>query len=145
MKDISKPQITAIQTALRAQQLQEQKQQLVLQYTGQRTSSVAAMYFSEAQELLKMLNGHRPQPQQRDKLIRSIIAMAREMGVIIRKAVVNDAGAIEQKSDYSQFNKWLLTKSTAKKASLNHCSPDELLKLVNQYKAIYKDWLRKHH
>jgi phosphoribosyl-dephospho-CoA transferase len=35
MKDISKPQITAIQTALRAQQLQEQKQQLVLQYTGQ--------------------------------------------------------------------------------------------------------------
>jgi hypothetical protein len=145
MKDISKPQITAIQTALRAQQLQEQKQQLVLQYTGQRTSSVAAMYFSEAQELLKMLNGQRQPPQQRDKLIRSIIAMAREMGVIVRKAVVNDAGVMEEKSDYSQFNQWLLTKSTAKKASLNHCSTDELLKLVNQYKAIYKDWLRKHH
>ncbi|MGQ0738376.1 MAG: hypothetical protein ACT4OJ_04885 [Bacteroidota bacterium] len=145
MKDITKPQIAGIHTALRVRKMHEQKNSLVYQYTNGRTESVAAMTFTEAHELLKMLNNQKTEKKEpREKMIRSIIAMAREMGVITRKQVVTENG-LEWKSDYSQFNHWLLTKSSAKKKTLNLCSYGELNTLVTQYKAIYQSWLKKLH
>lgn len=144
MTDITKLQIAGIHTALRVRGMHDQKNSLVLQYTNGRTSSVAAMTFTEAHELLKMLNGQKTEKKDpRDKMIRSIIAMAREMGVISREQVVGESGAIEVKSNYKAFNEWLLTKSCAKKASLNKCTYTELNNIVTQYKAIYTSWLKK--
>lgn len=150
-KDITKSQIAAIQTAIHTKGLQEEKINLVQQYSNGRTSSVAKLSFTEAHEMLKMLNtSPRPSPVREggkpgDKMIRSIIAMAREMGVITREAVVLQSGAIEEKSNYTQFNEWLLNKSCVKKKNLNSCSYEELNNLVSQYRAIYKYWLQKHH
>jgi hypothetical protein len=53
--------------------------------------------------------------------------------------VVGKAG-MEWKSDYSQFNKWLLEKSCVKKASLNDVATADLPTLVSQYKAINLDY-----
>lgn len=147
MQQITKSQIAAIQTAIRVKGLQEQKNDLVRQYTNGREVSVARMHFSEAHELLKMLNGQAAATpaKPRDKMIRSLIAMAREMGVITKYKTVDAGGQLTEKSDYSRFNDWLLTKSCAKKPNLNACTYEELNKLVTQYKAVYTDWLKKYH
>lgn len=146
MNDISKNQIAAIYTALRSRGLYEQKNELVLQFSDGRTESVSCLTFSEAQQLIKSLNTERkPTPQPNDKMIRSIIAMAREMGIITRRQYAEPDGSMKEKSDYSAFNKWLLESSCVKKSNLNKCSYEELNKLVSQYKAIYMDWLKKYH
>jgi hypothetical protein len=147
MKHITKDQIKAIQTAIRAKGLLDEKESLVQQYTTGRTGSVGAMYFNEAHQLLQLLNGPTRQAATSNpgqKMINSIIAMAREMGMITKQQVINEAGLLEFKSDYTRFNEWLITKSTGKK-KLNDYTYEELPKLVTQFKNIYISWLKKHH
>ena len=147
MKEISKNQIAGIQTAIRAKGLLEQKINIVQQYTNGRASSVAKMYFSEAHELLKMLNAS-PQPspvgeggKPRDKMIRSIIAMAWEMGWIKTITKVQPDGSMRKGNDYSDLHSWILKYGYMHKP-LNDYKYNELPTLVTQFKEVYKSKMK---
>lgn len=151
-KEVNKSQIAAIHALLNKHNLMDDKAKIVEQISGGRTTSTTGLTWNEAQAWINAMNKGLPRQEtaseekvKRQRMINSIIAMAREMGVIQRKAVLNAAGKIEEKSDYSTFNDWLLHKSCVKKENLNQCNNAELPLLVTQYKAIYMHFLKKHH
>ncbi len=149
MDYITAEKLKQFRTVLSKAGLADDKDAIVRELTNGRTASSKELYPHELQPWLDAMN-QKPrtavqgQPHPGDKMIRSIIAMAREMGVITRRQQVNAAGQMEWKSDYTAFNQWLLHKSSAKKPNLNSCTVDELQKLVTQYKAIYMDWIKKY-
>ena len=139
-------QLQCIHAALHRQNLLYHKADFVSSFTNGRTESSKEMTIEEASALLQMLNEQQQKDTSesvgKDKMIRQIVAIAREMGVVVRYQAV-EGDQVKTKSDYRQFNEWLLTKSCVKKAGLNLCSYKELQNLVTQYKAIYQDWLKK--
>jgi hypothetical protein len=148
MTNINKAQIAAFHALLKQHGITDQKADIVQQLSNGRVTSTKDLYSEEIQPWIIAMNNNKAagkaEDKPGDKMIRSIIAMAREMGIITRHQVVTVNG-LEWKSNYTRFNEWLLTKSTAKKANLNLCSYEELNNLVTQYKAIYTSWLHKHH
>lgn len=144
MKLATPKQLQCIHSTLHRKGLLQHKREMVSSFTNNRTESSKEMTIEEASDFLKMLFDYQPDQDKRQKMVNSIIAMAREMGVITRQQVVTDNG-LEWKSDYSKFDEWLLTKSCVKKKNLNGCTYEELPTLVTQYKAIYTSWLHKFH
>ncbi len=151
-KQITKSQIAAIHVLLHRHNLQDEKRTIIEEISGGRCSSTTQLTYEEARQWIAAMNKGQKRPEtnleqdvKRQRMINSIIAMAREMGVIKRVPVVGDAGQLESKSDYSQFNQWLLTKSCVKKSTLNDVQTSQLPELVTQYKNIYQSWLQKHH
>lgn len=142
-------QLQSIHAALHRLGLLPHKAEMISSYTGNRSSSSRDMTMEEAAAMLADLNAQQGRQQQahdgRERMIKKIIAMAREMGVIRRQQVIKPGGEMELKSDYSAFNKWLLEKSCLKKQKLNDVTDAELPRLVTQYKNIYKDFLRRYH
>lgn len=142
MKPVTNEQLRAIHAALHGKGLLENKREMVSSFTNGRSDSSKDLTHDEAAELLRSLNDYKPKEDPRDKMIRSIIAMAREMGVVSRESRVGTNGVIEWKSNYDKLNEWMLTKSTCKKP-LREYTYAELPKLVTQYRAIYMSWLKK--
>lgn len=135
-------QLQYIHAALHKKQLLKHKAEMVASFTNGRTESSREMTAAEADELLRSLNDHQPEADAKDKMIRKIIAMAREMGVVTREPVVGPDGKVKQKSNYTRLNHWMLQLSYLKKP-LNQYSYAELPKLVTQYTAVYMSWLKK--
>jgi hypothetical protein len=147
---ITTAQIGAFHALLKKHGLNADKHEIVKELSKGRATSTKDLYAEEVQLWINAMNKagrtsvftYMGNPGQ--KMINSVIAMAREMGMITRKQVVNAAGKMEWKSDYRKFNEWMLAGSCLKK-KLNNYSYEELNKLVSQYKAIYTSWLKKYH
>lgn len=137
-----------IHAALHRLGLLHQKANMVAGYTNERTESSKEMTQEEADAMLADLNkNQRKQVENntdKDKMIRKIIAMAREMGTVYREKVVDPQKGLVEKSNYTKLNKWMKDNSYLKKP-LNKYSYQELPKLVSQFQAVYTDWLRKYH
>jgi hypothetical protein len=144
MKKITPRQIKAIQTAIRANGLQEQKEALVLQYTNNRETSVANMTFAEAQQLLQVLNAPKTTPDPRQKMYNQMIAAAHEMGWIKKQSIVQPGGSIKVINNYDDLHNWVLKYGYLKKP-LSKYTYEELPKLVTAFRNLYQTWLHKHH
>jgi hypothetical protein len=148
MTQITKSQIAAMHVLLHKHKLQDDKRDIIRQISKGRTESTLELTFTEAQTWINAMNkgesfnSKKEDPRQR--MINSIIAMAREMGTVRRKKVVDAAGKIQEKSDYSDFNKWMVEHSYMKK-DLNKYTYEELPKLVSQFKQVYRSWLNRFH
>lgn len=143
MKPITPNQTKAFHAILREKGLADEKAAIVSKLSNGRASSTKDLFYEEVQPWIIAMNSQKKeQADPKERMIRNIIAMAREMGVIVRLPKVQPGGAIKMQSDYTQFNEWMLTKSTGKKA-LNDYTYQELPKLVSQYRAIYLSWLKR--
>lgn len=149
MRDITKVQISQIHAILSKFNLMDDKRRIISEISNGRTESTTALTFQEAQNWINAMNKAIQRPVQKkenpgQKMINSVIAMAREMGVITRQQVVKPGVGLVWESNYDRFNKWMLESSCLKKR-INDYTYEELNKLVSQYKAIYADWLKKYH
>ena len=147
---VNKSQIAQFHTLLNKHGLMDDKRNIISEISGGRTTSTLELTYTELQYWINAMNvKHNPSPrtdegaERKQKMINSIIAMAREMGVIQRRAAINGQGKVEEKSDYTEFNKWMLEKSWLKKR-LNDYSYKELTILVSQYQNIYMSWIKKY-
>lgn len=151
MSNISKWQMGAIYGIMKKINRSDDKDAVVREISNNRTNSMSSLTYNEANEWIKAMNAAlgtkkplKPADEKRQRMINSIIAMAREMGVIVRRSVIEPGGSMKVVSDYTEFNKWMREKSTGKKI-LNEYKTEELPQLVTQYKAIYSSWLKKYH
>jgi hypothetical protein len=149
MTQITKSQIAAMHVLLHKHKLQDDKRDIIRQISKGRTESTLELTFTEAQTWINAMNkgesfNSKKEEDPRQRMINSIIAMAREMGTVRRKKVVDAAGKIQEKSDYSDFNKWMVEHSYMKK-DLNKYTYEELPKLVSQFKQVYRSWLNRFH
>ncbi len=148
MQMISKEQIYIFNTLLTKHGLQDDKREIISSISGGRTESTLQLTWWETQQWINAMNkqggkpaGNRPN-DPRQRMINSIVAMAREMNMVKRVSVVNERGTVEAKSDYRQLNEWMMQKSYLKKM-LRQYSYSELPKLVSQFKALYASWMKR--
>ena len=144
MTPINKSNIAAFHALLNKHGLKDEKKNIVQELSGNRTSSTKDLYQEEILPWISAMNIKiiPKQEDPRQKMINKIIAIAREMGVIVRKAAVATDGKVIEKSDYSNFDKWMRERSYLKKP-LKEYAYDELPKLVSQYNNLYESWLLK--
>jgi hypothetical protein len=129
MRIITEPQKLAIMAIIGKHRLD--KEELILAATNERTTSVRAMYFEEALQLLQKLNA-KPKFDPREKMIRKIYSLAHEMRwVLPNKPTVVDV-------DY--MNKRLIQYGYLKKP-LHQYSYAELPKLLTQVEEMHTHYL----
>ena len=139
-KPITPNQLKAFNAILTKHGLMDTKAGLVRHLSKGRASSSKDLFSEEVQPWIDAMNKAQPEQEDpRQKMVNSIIAMAREMGVIKRRTV-NKNGRLKAESDYAEFKLWMNSKSYLKK-ELNEYTYGELPKLVSQYKAIFDSWL----
>lgn len=142
MKPITPQQIKIFHILLHKHGLCEEKAEILKELSGCRVTSTKDLYFEEIQPWINAMNRQVPEQEDtRQKMINSLLAMAREMGVVIRRNMIGAAG-MEYKSDYSRLDAWMLESSYLKKPMKDY-TYEEFPKLVSQYKAIYQSWLKR--
>lgn len=135
-------QLQYIHAALHRKGLLQHKAEMVSSYTNGRSESSKDMTMEEANEMLQALNGHQPDEEKKDKMIKHLIAMAHEIGWITEQAVVNGQGEVGKKKDYSRLHAWVEKYGYLKK-KLNQYKFHELPTLVTAFKNVYQGWLKK--
>lgn len=140
MKEITKQQIITIHTLLRQKGLYDEKPRIISEATGMRTERCSKMYYSEAQQLINILNGKKQDnPMDKgQKMKKHIIAMAHEMGWIKKETVVSsqEPGVLIHKMDYSNVHAWIQKYGYLHKP-LDKYTYKELPTLVTQFKEVY--------
>lgn len=124
-RDITSKQITLICTLLSKTDLKDEKKEVVLHYTDNRTYSVGKMYLNEAKELIEFLLKKQPANAfEKD-----------EVANTMRKKIISclaQYGFVKQeKPDMSKIYEWVRTHGYLKK-ELNKYNRNELPKLVTQ-------------
>lgn len=129
--------IKAVHATLNEQGVIEQKQQLVFQFTDERTTHVHEMNIGEARELLRALgNDNDPEAaEKRVKMIRTIYSLAYQMNMT---CVKNG----ETKVDTKRLDE-LVTKLSPQKKGLQAHTAKELTTLVTIVKKYYRERLQK--
>lgn len=136
MREITKTQIAAIHVILRDHGLTAEKPRIISEISGGRTESTRCLYFEEARQWINAMNGlKKPEPDPRQKMVNSILAMAHEIKLIEKESAVTSSG-IKQKNNYRHLNEWMLKYSYLKKP-LNEYKYAELPTLVTQFKSFY--------
>jgi len=149
-KTITKSQIAAIHTLLHKHNLMEEKRQVIEQISNGRTSRTTELTWTEAQQWINAMNqGHEYMPPKtqhpnKDKMIKSIIAMAHEMGWIKRETIAQPDGSLKPQNNYSDLHDWVLKFGYLKKP-LNEYSYEELPILVTAFRNVYSGWLKRYH
>lgn len=142
MKQVTRDQVVAFHALLKKHGLSDEKASIVRQLSNGRATSTRDLYEEEIQGWINAMNRQRPEQEDpRQKMINSLVAMAREMGVVVRRNMIGADGKIEYKSDYSRLNQWMQESSYLKKPMKDY-SYEEFPKLVSQYKAVYQSWLK---
>ncbi|MCC6290174.1 MAG: hypothetical protein IT249_20025 [Chitinophagaceae bacterium] len=135
-------QIQSIHAALHRKGLLRHKAEMVSGFTAGRTTHSSEMTVQEAAALLADINEYTTQQDDRQRMLRYIIAMAHEMGWITQVSAVEHDGKIIQKNDYSRLHSWVLKYGNAKKG-MNQYNHQELVKLVAAFKNMHREWLNK--
>lgn len=115
------------------------KEEVVSNFTLGRTSSVKELNMAELQLLVSRLQ-HTNECTRRDKMVKKIIAMAWEMGVLYREKKVTTQCGIIETTNYSRLDEWM-TKNSYLKKKLSAYTYAELPKLVSQYQLVHQHWL----
>lgn len=128
--------ISAIYTGLKSKGLQDQKEELVLSYTNDRTTSTREMRKQEALGLIAFLNGDQKKEKDKcSKMIRYIYSLAYQMNItVITKE--------KTKVDTKRLDALCKRLSPQKKGLQEH-TYDELKTLVTLFNKYYKERLNK--
>lgn len=103
------------------------KDQVVMQYTNNRTTHLSDMNYQETQELIGALSGE----NSRAKQVRKIMSMAHEMQWELEGGKV----------DIARINAWCVKYSHQHKA-LNELTEQELPAVVTTFTKVYQSFLK---
>lgn len=134
VKEITPGQIKIIRTIISARKLDHMKDELILSASEGRTSSTKDLYFIEADALIKSLNTEGKKEEDKSYKMRGkILSMAHEMQWY-------KPGT--RKLNYDRINEWCEKFGYLHKR-LDRYTYSELPKLVTQFEAVHKDFLKK--
>jgi len=110
----------------------EAKGVMIMGFTGGRSDSSKELTYNEAAAFIKHLKGLDPNKAGAEKMRNKILYYAHEMGWHIKGTT---------KIDMQRVDNWCLTKGYIKR-KLDNYSYEELPKLVSQFEAVYKYFLK---
>lgn len=143
MKSISKAQISAIYGLLAKHGLREDKEKIIEQISGGRTSSTSSLYFSEALSWISAMSKIQPdngEEAKKKKLLAKLFAMAHEIGWITVESKVVGSNLTKVKN-YTAVHNWVKSYGYLKKG-LREYTYEQLPKLVTQFQfGPYKYYL----
>jgi hypothetical protein len=147
MEMITKTQIAAFHAILNEHKLYDDKQNIVEQISNGRTRSVSALTRDEAMHWINAMNKALRQAQginpmdERQKMLKYIIAMAHEIGMIKKQLRVMKEGGTKEVNNYDDLHAWIKKYGYLKK-DLNKYSYAELPKLVTAFENMYRSKLK---
>ena len=129
---LDKKYIRIIRTILTKKQISEElKEEMVLEATNNRTSSIREMYTREAIGMIKALNGEKDDFEERkNRMRRKVLAIAHELGW----------EHADGKVDMTRVNEYCKTRGNAKK-NFNWYNMKELQTLIIQFKQMRINYL----
>jgi len=127
---ITPGQIKCIQVMLAKLRLNSQRMSLIHGFSSGRTESLRELHVVEATEMIRYLKSQDPEEKAAEVMRRKIIALAHEM-------------KWEQhgRADMKRIDAWMVKSSYLHK-KLNQYLYAELPKLVTQFEAVYKSFLK---
>ena len=130
---LDKKYIKIIRTILSKKGIDEdQKEEMVMQVTGNRTASIRQMYTGQAISMIKALNKETDQYKEtRSRLKRKVLALAHEMGW------EHESGKV----DMGRVNRYCQTRGAGKKV-FNWYSNSELQTLIIQFQNMRINYLK---
>ena len=134
VKEITPGQIKIIRTIISERKMDHIKDDLILSASEGRTSSTKQLYYVEADALIKSFNaGSKKQEDKSYKMRGKILSMAHEMQWY-KPGTRN--------LNYDRINEWCEKFGYLHKR-LDRYTYSELPKLVSQFEAVHKDYLKK--
>jgi hypothetical protein len=137
----SQEQIKAIYTLLGKFGLRDDKESIVRSFTANRTASTRAMKDNEAAALIGHLKSMDVVDTRSEKMRKKILSMAHEMGWSSSAKATEDK-QVKKKIDMEHVNNWCVSHGYLHK-KLDDYTYAELPRLVSQFEAVYKDYLKK--
>ncbi len=132
--ETSPKQLRAIRTLISKFNFEEEdKESIVMAFTGGRTKHISRMYFAEAAALVGHLKGMDVESASADKMRNKVLMYAHEMNWRFPGSV---------KIDMAHVNNWCLEFSYLHK-KLDEYTHKELPVLVTQIEKAYKSYLEK--
>jgi hypothetical protein len=126
-------QVKAIYTLLGKLHLRDEKESIVLAFSGGKTDSVRELSFGEAAALIAHLKSmDDPEENSNTRMRNKIIGMAREMNWLIKGT---------GKVDMDHLNNWCVQLGYLHK-KLDDYTHSELPGLVTQFEQVYKSYLK---
>jgi len=120
---------------LTRQQLMPQKESIVASFSNGRTTSVRQLSQGERSQLIRWLKANDDTERSAEKMRRKIMHLAHEMNITKKNALGRSV------ADVQRIDEWMLKYSYLKK-KLNAYTLSELPKLVSQYEAVYKSFIK---
>lgn len=144
----SQEQVKAIYTLLGKFNLRDEKESIVRSFTANRTASTRAMKDNEAAALIGHLKSMDVVDTRSEKMRKKILSMAHEMGweKEVESAKLKGESAKlkvgKRVIDMEHVNNWCVSHGYLHK-KLDDYTYAELPRLVSQFEAVYKDYLKK--
>jgi hypothetical protein len=134
-------QVKIIYTLLGLANLRDQKDDIIMNFTGGRTDSVSKMDTAEAAALIAHLKSADKTESSSTKMRNKILSMAHEMNWT--HIVKTTPGTpFKSKVDMEHVDNWCKAKGYLHKP-LDDYTYNELPKLVSQFEEVYKSYLNK--
>ena len=121
-------QIKYVRGLLARHGLTDQKEEIVMEYTDGRTSSLSAMTYRETKALIAALEGG---TKPRDAQVNKILSMAHEMGWELQNG----------KADLQRIDRWCI-KYTDQHKPLSEIEDKDLPKVVTIFQKVYMSFLK---
>lgn len=137
---ITTNQLRCCQALIKKLALHAQKENIILGFSNQRTTHLKELSSNECNALIAYLKKQDPQEQQAETMRRKIIAIARSMGW--QKTMVSTDGELRVKADMQRIDAFCQKQGFLHK-KLNQYLYHQLPKLVSQFEAVQKDYLKK--
>jgi hypothetical protein len=142
MRPATKDQVKAINAILAKKNLMQHKATIVQSCSNGRTTHSTELTVDEARLLLIDLNKNEPESEAKQRMIRKIFAMARDLGWVKKITVIERTGMVH-KDDLSAVYGWINKYGYLKK-DINQYKYAELPKLVSQFQeGPYRDFIGK--
>jgi hypothetical protein len=130
---INGPQLTAIHALLSELHLRDEKESIIREFTGGRTTSSRSMTKAEARALIAHLKSVDPKDKGAEKMRNKVLSMCHEMGWRIPGT---------DRIDMDHVNNWCVSRSYLKK-KLDDYTHKELPLLVTQVEQFYQSFLKR--
>lgn len=131
-----------IAAILVSRKMMSQKSDIVEGFTDGRTTSLRELTFTEAAELIDLLNKNPENKNPKSKLMSKLFAMCHEMGWITTDDSVNEKGKLIKKKNYQRVHDWVEKYGYLKKP-LREYTYKELPKLVSIFEEkIYNVYIQ---
>lgn len=131
----------AIRALLHKQGLLQNKDEIVLSFTNNRTSHISEMNIEEAKDLLGWLFGDQKEKDKAEAMKKKLFAMCHEIGWISVKTYVQGSEVTSRK-DYSRVHGWVEKYGYLKKP-LGEYVYKELPKLISQFEFnVYNPYIQ---